>query len=246
MNLHVINSNSQGNAYILQNEDEALLIECGVNFKEIKKGLNFNISKVVGCLVTHEHKDHCKAVGKVLSAGIDVYATRGTHEAMATLYHHRSKIVGVHTTRQIGRFKVYFFDVEHDCADPVGFYIDHPDTGKFIFLTDTFYCKHKFAALNNVIIEANHCKEIIRRKLEEGKTKKFLRDRVIESHMSLQTCVSTLLANDLSQVNNILLIHLSDSHSDADKFKTTVRSATGKPVHIADPGLIINFNKNPF
>lgn len=55
MFLRVINSGSSGNGYILESENEALIIECGCKLIDIKKALNFNISKVVGCLVSHEH-----------------------------------------------------------------------------------------------------------------------------------------------------------------------------------------------
>jgi len=55
MVLSVINSNSKGNGYILENDNEALLIECGCRLLDVKKALDFNISKVVGCLISHEH-----------------------------------------------------------------------------------------------------------------------------------------------------------------------------------------------
>ncbi|MDF2881696.1 MAG: putative phage-related hydrolase [Clostridiaceae bacterium] len=49
-------SGSGGNSYLLQSsEGETLIIECGINIKEIKKALNFNMRNVVGCLITHEH-----------------------------------------------------------------------------------------------------------------------------------------------------------------------------------------------
>lgn len=55
MLLRVISSNSRGNGYVLENDNEALVIECGCSFMDIKKALNFNIRKIVGCIVTHEH-----------------------------------------------------------------------------------------------------------------------------------------------------------------------------------------------
>ena len=45
MRLKIINSNSTGNAYILQpDEGKSLLIECGVQFDKIQKALNFNLT----------------------------------------------------------------------------------------------------------------------------------------------------------------------------------------------------------
>ena len=56
MLLKILNSNSSGNCYILQAEDNSsLIIEGGVNLKEVKKALNFNISKVAGVIISHEH-----------------------------------------------------------------------------------------------------------------------------------------------------------------------------------------------
>ena len=247
MELTVISSNSSGNAYILESTSgEVLLIECGVNFRLIKEALNFNLKKVVGCLVTHEHGDHAKSIHDVLTAGINVYATEGTHTASGTQGSHRSVITFSGDEFKVGSFKVKAFDVEHDVNEPVGFLIYHEECGKILFITDSYYCKYTFSGLHQIIIEANYCKKILDDRVTAGMNPKFLRDRVITSHMSLETCKQMLGANDLRQVNNIVLIHLSDGNSDEKRFKYEVEQQTGKQVHIAVPGLKINFNKNPF
>lgn len=156
MRLHILNSNSQGNAYILYNQDEALLIEAGVNFDRVKQVLNFQLSKVAGCIISHEHKDHCKYVNDVLKASIDVWATAGTHQAMGTADHHRARITFSGDQFSAGKFKIKPFDVKHDAAEPAGFLINHPECGTVLFLTDSYYSEYKFPGLNNVIIEANN------------------------------------------------------------------------------------------
>ena len=247
MKLTVINSNSAGNAYILENDKEALLIECGVQFDKIKKALNFKLRKVVGCLVSHNHMDHCKSVKQVMEAGINVYASYDTHNAMQTSGSHRARFFHPLGEAIIGSFKVKCFDIKHDAAGPLGFLISHEETGKVLFLTDSYYCEYIFPALNNIIIEANYCKKILDKRVADGANPKFLGDRVITSHMSLDTCKNLLAANDLSQVNNIVLIHLSDGNSDEKRFKYEVEQQTGKQVFIAVPGLVIeNFDKVPF
>lgn len=55
MYLKCLGSSSSGNCYILENENEALIIEAGINLSEVKKALNFNISKIRGVLISHEH-----------------------------------------------------------------------------------------------------------------------------------------------------------------------------------------------
>lgn len=57
MMLNVINTGSIGNGYVLHNDTEALVIECGCSFMEVKKVLNFNIKKIVGAVISHRHLD---------------------------------------------------------------------------------------------------------------------------------------------------------------------------------------------
>ena len=242
MELTVIGTGSKGNAYLLENEEEALLIECGVNIKAIKQALNFNLSKVVGCILTHEHGDHAKSVKEVMASGINVLATYGTHKACKNTANHRAHTFQ-NMTHKLGGFKIKHFKVQHDAAEPCGFLINHKETGNVLFLTDTMYCGYTFRNLHNIIIEANYSHEVIRVKLGD---KEFLKNRVMESHMSLDTCIDFLKANDLSQVNNIVLIHLSDGNSDEKLFRTEVTNATGKTVTVADNGLVMELNKYPF
>lgn len=245
MQLIILNSNSAGNCYLLEaSNGETLIIELGVRFDKIKRALGYDLKKVAGAIVTHDHLDHSKAIDDALKAGISVYTSEGTHEAMNILYHHRAHVI--EGQKMIGMFKVKPFDVKHDAREPLGFLIHHPECGNVLFLTDSYYCEYTFRDLNNIIIEANYSQEILDRRLEEGVNPKFLRDRVITSHMSLATCKQTLQANDLSKVNNIMLIHLSDRNSNATQFQREVQEATGKTVHIADAGVIIPFNKTPF
>jgi phosphoribosyl 1,2-cyclic phosphodiesterase len=245
MQFKVINSNSQGNAYILETTSEALLIEAGVNFDKVKIALRFNLAKVVGCIVTHEHGDHAKSVANVMKCGIGVWATSGTLKAIGCITHHRANIVEAGKAYRIGGFTIKPYEIKHDCAEPVGFLIHHAECGTVLFMTDTKYCEYRFDGMNHIIIEANYAQDIIDRKVEEGGPK-FLRDRVLDSHMSLSTCIQTLKSYDLSKVVNIVLIHLSDGNSDSARFKKEVQQATGKLVNVAEPGLMVEFKSTPF
>ncbi len=246
MELKVIGTGSTGNAYILSNENEALLIECGVKIDDIKKALNFDLSKVVGCLITHEHQDHCKSIQDIMRLGINTYTGKKTFEVLNPDNIHRAMTIASKETVKIGNFKVMAFDVKHDAAEPLGFLIEHPECGKTLFLTDTYYCKYTFPGLNNILIEANYSKEIIDRKFGPDSDKEFLRNRILKSHFSLANCKDMLSSNDLSAVNNIVLIHLSDSNSDEKQFVKEVYELTGKNVTAAVNGMQINFNKTPF
>lgn len=239
MHLKVIGSNSAGNCYILENDEEALIIELGVRFERIKHALDFNLGKVVGAVVSHDHGDHSDFMVDAMKYGIDVWASAGTHRAMETTGKLGAKTMVAGKSIHLGNFRIKAFDVKHDAAEPFGFLISHPETGTVLFLTDAMYSEYVFPGLNNIIIEANYCEKLIN-------DPKFLRDRVIQSHMSLQTCIKTLKANDLKHVNNIVLIHLSDRNSDEAGFKMEVERATGKVVHVANKGMLIPFSHGLF
>lgn len=243
MVLKVIGTGSKGNAYLLENEQEALLIECGVNIKAIKQALKFNLRKLVGCIVTHEHKDHSRSIKEVMAAGVNVSATEGTHSACGTTMHHRAYMMKLGREYHLGNFKIRPFHIEHDAAEPCGYLINHPETGNTLFLTDTMFSHFTFKNLHNIIIEANYSHEIARVRLSDME---FLRNRVMQSHMSLDTCIEFLRKNDLSRVNQICLIHLSDGNSDEKLFKEEVTKATGKTVIVANNGMEIPFGKTPF
>lgn len=245
MKLKVIGTGSRGNAYLLENEQEALLIECGVSIMDIKKAVDFKVNKISGCIVTHEHNDHAKSIKEVLETGIPVYATKGTFEGkrMDPSRWARAYDIMQRDEFQVGTFKVISFPINHDVNEPCGFLIYHPDCGVTLFLTDTYYSNFTFKGLNNIIVEANYDTEIIDTKLGD---KKFLRDRIYKSHMSLETCMDFLKANDLKSVNNIVLVHLSDSNSHEVNFAKKVAAMTGKTVSVASDGMEISFTKTPF
>lgn len=247
MILKVLGSSSSGNCYILENDKEALIIECGIRFDKIKQALKFNLSRVSGCLVTHEHLDHCKSVTEVIAAGIKVFATGGTFKGMGIeMPHHRAMVIYPDIQFSVGSFRVIPFDVKHDAQKPVGFLIDHPETGTILFVTDTYYVEKRFRGLNNIIVECNYSQQILDDRLAAGATPDFLRNRIFKSHMNLDTCKDLLNANNITAVNNIVLIHLSDSNSNAKQFKDAIIACTGKNVHVADVGMEIDFNKSPF
>ena len=71
-------SSSHGNCYVVSDGETAILLECGISFRRIKKGLGFDLSAIRGCLVSHEHKDHAKSVMDMIKSGVEVFASEGT------------------------------------------------------------------------------------------------------------------------------------------------------------------------
>jgi len=159
-------SGSTGNLYRLSSGSAYLLIECGLPIREIRRHLNFELSGISGCLISHSHGDHCLAVKDIMKAGIDCYMTAGTAEALETSGH-RLKTIKAGLQFQIGPFTVMPFATEHDAAESVGFLIQAgPD--KLLYLTDSYYCRYRFSGLTMIAIEVNYSLEILQANLAAG------------------------------------------------------------------------------
>jgi phosphoribosyl 1,2-cyclic phosphodiesterase len=81
------------------------------------------------------------------------------------------------------------------------------------------------------MIECNYSRKTLSKDLDPAQRK-----RLYKSHMSLETLLKFLAANDLSMVREIHLLHLSDDNSDEAMFRETIQGATGIPVYIGRKG----------
>jgi phosphoribosyl 1,2-cyclic phosphodiesterase len=231
MDIQVLGSGSKGNCYRISDGRTPLLLECGLGFQDIRRRLNFQTSTLEGCLITHEHGDHAKAVKDIMKAGIDCYLSKGTKEALA-VEGHRLKIVEARKQFSIGTWTILPFETEHDCAEPLGFLLGSGNE-KLLYVTDSYYCKYNFHGMTHIMIECNYCPDILSAHVEEGRVPENFKNRLLKSHFSLPNVKDFLRANDLSRVQEIWLIHLSDFNSDADRFKREISELTGKVVYIA-------------
>lgn len=55
LRFRVLSSGSHGNCYFLETDTETLILDCGIPIKDIKIGLDFDLRRVSGVLVTHSH-----------------------------------------------------------------------------------------------------------------------------------------------------------------------------------------------
>lgn len=246
MLLKVLGSSSSGNCYLLFNENECLIIEAGIKFKEVQKALNFEISKIVGCIITHEHGDHCGRIEEYMKAAIPVYCSQGTSDQFKFKGIKRPDVISHGKQFTLGGFTIKPFEIQHDAAQPMGFLISHSQTGKILFLTDTFYSDYIFSGLSHILVETNFSDEILSENIASGTISRSQKKRLLTSHMSLKTAKELLSANDLSKTVNIVLIHLSSRNADPVLFKSEIEKHTGKIVNVASKGLTLTFNKEGF
>ncbi|MGF7429605.1 MBL fold metallo-hydrolase [Thermoanaerobacterium thermosaccharolyticum] len=233
IDIKVLASGSKGNCYRVTDSITLLIIEAGIPYKEIQRKLNFKISEIAACLITHEHKDHCKAVKDVIKAGIDCYMTQGTKEAIE-LDGHRIKVIKPKQQFKVGSWTILPFETQHDAVEPVGFLLANQAGEKLLYATDTYYIKYRFKNLTHIMVECNYSISILKDNVEKGIIEAELKNRLFRSHFSLENVKEFFKANDLSKVKQIWLLHLSDNNSDAERFKREIQELTGKEVYIAE------------
>ena len=246
MELIVLGSSSLGNCYILKSESDVLIIEAGVRFSKVQEALDYQTVDIVGCLATHEDGDHIKYYSQVIDGGVRMFTSKGTLEKIKVTRPWMHEIIESGKKCLIGDFTVVPFDVIHDAAEPLGFYISHPEMGNLVFITDSKYSKYTFPNVNHFLVEANYVDHVIARNVDEGRLNESLANRILQSHMGFDTCLNLLEANDLKQVRNIILLHLSNGNSDEKYMVDKVVEKTGKQTFAAITGLRLSLNINTF
>ncbi len=231
MNISILASGSSGNAYILSDGISTLLLDAGISFRRIQEGCQFHTNDIAGCLISHEHKDHSKAAQELIRRGIAVYASQGTVTACGLSGYH------VHVVKELNLFEVASFnilpfDTEHDAAEPLGFLIASTVTGDtLLYFTDTYYLRYKFSGITHIMAEANYSIDILRENIAIIDGMGTRKNRILESHMSIEHLVDMLKANDLSKLQQIYLIHMSSDNGDPESFKETIQRLTGAEVY---------------
>jgi Cft2 family RNA processing exonuclease len=218
-------SGSTGNLHLLQYGEKKLLLECGLPIAKIKEYLDFDLN-IDGCLLSHCHMDHAESAIKIMEHGIDLYCSQET-ALVLKLSGHRLKIVRINDYFSISAEKLesgwHILPMKTKHVDgSLAFLIDIGQT-RTLFATDTGSFKYYLNGLTHLMIECNWSEKTASGEYMGG---------TIGKHMSLNAVLDFLACNDLSKVQEIHLIHLSQRNANAEYFKTECQKATGKPIYI--------------
>lgn len=231
--LKCLGSSSDGNSYILECNDESLVIELGVKWSEILKALNYDLSKIAGCLSSHRHHDHALSIPNAIKYAVDVYSC-----ADVQTIHPNVKVLSKGVKTQIGGFKVQPVDMFHS-VECYGFLIEHQECGRIVFCTDTSKIPYRFKNIQHFIVEANYDAEIVLNCLLSN----VLNSSQSENHMEIDDTIDFLKNNVNENTNSITLIHLSNGNSNEKEFRERVRNELGfSNVYVADKGMTIDLS----
>lgn len=227
MNLKVLATGSSGNCYLLRTEKGTLILDAGIPFLDIKRGLDYDIRNVSGLIVSHVHNDHSKSMGEFQYL-CPIFAP----------YRNDTKIAKT----KIGEFDISCFDLPHNGTWNNGFLIK-TDGQKVLYMTDFEYCKYRFKKqkINHMIIECNYQTGYVNRDLVNYEHK-------VRGHCSLDTCIGFIRENMTSALRTVTIIHMGHDTCNPQECVNEIKKIVGANVSVdyARPGLEVEMNSTPF
>lgn len=226
----ILASGSAGNATLLQTESTCLLIDAGINRKELLRRMeaaSIAPERLDGILISHEHSDHTCGLPQISHQWhATAYLTESTHREIRKILPESAskKLSRVEHIRAgdvftIGDIEISAFAIPHDAADPVG-YTFRANGIKVAIVTDLGYLpelvKHHLRESDCLILESNHDLDM----LKVGPYPWYIKQRVMSrtGHLS-NTVVSEFFADPElfdGRPRYIVLAHLSEQNNTPD------------------------------
>lgn len=151
------------------------------------------------------------------------------------------KILRPKTRYKIGGFYVTPLEVKHNVPN-FAYIIENEEIGKLVFATDLTHFQYKIKGVNHLIVEANYSNDIVLDHMMKGYE---IRSQN-QYHMELEDTIECIKNNMSSELNNVVIAHLSDGQSDECMFPDRIYDETGIMPKIASKGLIVELNKEEF
>ena len=232
MMLKTLGSGSDGNCHVITADNgEQLMLDCGIPYRKIirKVALNYSFRNVWGCLCTHEHRDHIRAINEIKEYGVDCYTPYDGDP--------------VRTARWMGRYRVMAFPLRDpktgrwlhnnvyrkkagDECPIYGFLIFQEEGIECIlYVTDCEYIPYRFTnrAISTMIIGCNYVGN------EEISAAKAA--HVYRGHLGLSTVKEFVRVNQTKYLRHVILCHLS-ADADDELMAREIKSVVGEYVTV--------------
>ena len=227
-----LGSGSKGNCTLVCSNTSNILIDAGLAVAEIETKLDYlgvDPLNINGILITHEHSDHIKSVGKLSKKyNIPVY----THVLEASCLRMRDKEILPELIKTfddndfyIDDFTVSSFKLSHDANLCVGYSI-YSNGAKFSIATDLGCCPanvvEKLKDSNLVLLEANHDENLL---ANNPKYPLILKKRILSNKGHLSNIATAQVISQLvGGTNQVLLGHLSEENNTPSLAYTTIKN----------------------
>ena len=227
MSLYItsLNSGSNGNCYYVGNNEEAVLIDVGISYREVEKrmiNLGLQLSIVKAIFISHEHTDHISGV-EVLAKkhNLPVYITPPVlHNSRLKIAENLIRTFKTDEPVAIGKLLVTPFTKKHDAIDPYSFIVEGSGV-KIGVITDIgIACKqviHYFKQCHAAFLESNYDEQL----LEQGGYPERLKKRISggKGHLSNAEALDLFLSHRSPYLTHLFLSHLSQNNNRTELVK---------------------------
>ncbi len=221
LNFYMVSSGSRGNSTIIWDENDLIVIDCGITLKKfMEKTSNFDLKELEKSIfISHEHSDHSSGVrtlSKKISA--DVYSKEKTLSRLG--YDNAFPING---EVAVGNFSIIPVSIRHDAVDPVAYVVKNRGI-KIAVVSDLGIVESELLdeiyGADIIALEANHDLNM----LATGPYPEHLKNRIRSNygHLSNEQSAEAIY-NTATEKTRIILTHLSEKNNMPDIALSTVR-----------------------
>ena len=215
-----LSSGSAGNAYWLESDGTAILVDAGIGPRDTKKRL-----EVVGCditalraiVITHEHYDHIRGAEKIARRyEVPIYLTSGTLDASRIDTAEVDTVVFDNDTSfTIGELQVHARKTIHDAADPACFVVEARDGTRVGIASDLGYVNPEvlqhLSGCDGLFFESNHDLDMLRMGSYPWSLKRRIMSRF--GHLSNDDSVNAVQRLLGAELKTLCMIHLSQKNN---------------------------------
>lgn len=230
-------SGSSGNCSYVGNENGGMLIDAGVDIKQVTEELkknNIRPESIKGICLTHDHGDHIRYAYAFLRKyrTIGLFCTNRVLGGILRRHNISRRIKDYHVAVykeipfKVGDFEVTAFDVPHDGSCNSGFSIAYGDA-KFVLATDlgsvSERARHYMQDADYLVIESNYDAKM----LEDGTYPEYLKSRIRAANGHLDNADAAAFLKEIysKKLKNVFLCHLSHDNNRPDIARKEIEKA---------------------
>lgn len=215
-------SGSNGNAYYVEHQNEAVLIDAGISRRQLLQRMkvrNLSIDRVKAVFITHEHADHIRGfrvlcdkqnIPGYLTAKTAAKCRRDQLPVKVCLFMPGQVL-------EVGHFRVHSFAKSHDAADPCSFRVEAGALHVAVLTDLGVACeevKTQLELCHAVFLESNYDEQL----LLAGPYPEYLKKRVASDrgHLSNRQAVALIQNLQSPLLHTIFLSHISADNNRPD------------------------------
>lgn len=247
MRVCTLASSSSGNSTLIYSENTKILVDLGLNLKDILKkltALGIEPSEINAILLTHDHNDHICGIGPFMRKyKTTLYVhNKAYFSALKKLGRVEPELVIPFYDQPfyVGEFKVQSFNLPHDTFC-VGYNIEKEDK-KISIATDfghtTTDIVKNFYNSRLVILESNHDEKML---IKNPNYSSLLKNRILSKNGHLSNALAAKVVCELAKnnVKQVVLAHLSEENNTPNlayetvcKYLQAVNLEVGKHINV--------------